>query len=122
MKKSISLAVSGAALAASVMGCGISTNHDTLNPVVDIQLQWWRVETPPSVVTEFFACFGTTGLLLDQADGNITNTENDPMCPKGGTPYKLVKRHASDPVVILGTYRLVPPDSTGLWDGTDGRA
>lgn len=104
-----------------VIGCG-STNHDSGNPVYDIQLQWWRMETPPSVVTEFFACWGTTGLLLDQGDGNVSETQNDPMCPKNGTPYKIVKRHKSDPAVIIGTYRLVPPDSTGLYQSINGNA
>jgi hypothetical protein len=121
-KREIAAAAAGIAVTAILAGCGTSTNHDTLNPSVDIQLQWWRVETPPSVVTEFFACFGTTGLLLDQADGNIANTPDDPMCPKGGTPYTLVQRHASDPAVIVGSYRLVPPDSTGKWTGVDGKA
>lgn len=106
-----------ALVAAGVLtGCS-GTNHDAPNPSVDIVLQWWRVETPPSVVTEFFACFGTTGLLLDQGDGNIANTPNDPMCPKNGTPYKLVTRHKSDPSIIIGTYRLVPPDATGKYNG-----
>jgi hypothetical protein len=107
--------------AGALAGCA-STNHDSGNPTVDIVLQWWRVETPPSVVTEFFACWGTTGLLLDQADGNITNTPNDPMCPKDGTPYQLVKRHSTDPAIYVGTYRLVPPDSTGQYNAINGKS
>jgi len=100
-------------------GCGAATNHDSLNPAVDIRLQWWRVETPPSTVTEFFACFGTTGIWLDQGDGNISNVQNDPMCPKGGTNYQLVSRNGSDPAVYIGTYS-VPPDATGKYSSTAG--
>lgn len=106
--------------AASLAGCA-TTNHDAGNPTVDIVLHWWRIETPPSTVTEFFACFGTTGLLLDQGDGNIANTPDDPLCPKNGTPYQLARRHGTDPAIIIGTYRLVPPDSTGQWSSINGR-
>lgn len=97
-----------------------TTNHDAGNPTVDIVLHWWRVETPPSTVTEFFACFGTTGLMLDQDDGNIANTPNDPMCPKNGTPYRLVTRHGSDPAINIGGNRIIPPDSTGTWHDISG--
>lgn len=104
---------------ATALGCA-TTNHDSGNPVYDIQLQWWRVETPPSVVTEYFACWGTTGLLLDQGDGNIANTPNDPMCPPGGTPYKIVQRIGTAPETIIGTYT-TPPDSTGVYKSINGR-
>ena len=118
--KVASAIVTAVATAGILAGCS-TTNHDAGNPTTDIVIHWWRVETPPSVVTEFFGCFGTTGLLLDQSDGNIANTPDDPMCPKNGAPYELVKRHGTDPAVILGTYRLVPPDSTGEWSGINGR-
>ena len=74
------------------------------------------------MVTTFFACFGTTGMYLDQADGNLSQIQDDPMCPKGGTPYQLVRRHASDPAIPVGTYNLVPPDSTGQYQGVNGRS
>lgn len=108
------------AVTAALTGCA-TTVHDSGNPTYDIVVHWWRVETPPSVVTEFFACFGTTGLWLDQADGNITNTPDDPMCPKNGTPYQIVQRHGTDPAVMIGGLRFVPPDETGLWKGINGR-
>lgn len=122
MRKTRMAALAAAALitATAVAGCN-STNHDAPNPAVDIQLKWWRVETPPSVVTEYFACFGREELLLDQADGNITNTPDSPMCPANGEPYTLVKRHGSDPAVVLGNYNLVPPDSTGQYQDINGR-
>lgn len=120
-KKLLSCIAVGILGAAAVTGCD-ATNHDSSNPTVDIDIHWWRLETPPSVVTEFFGCFGTTGLLLDQSDGNIANTPNDPMCPKNGAPYQLVKRHGTDPAVLIGTYRLVPPDDTGTWSGINGKA
>jgi hypothetical protein len=122
MRKRTAFSVIAAGIAAAGMlsGCA-GTNHDALNPTVDISIQWWRFETPPSVVTEFFGCFGTDGILLDQEDGNATVTPDDPMCPKGGSPYQLVQRHGSDPAVSVGTYRLVPPDSTGKWTGISGR-
>lgn len=123
MKKSTSRLLAGAMIAVStaavLTGCN-GTNHDAPNPAVDIVIHWWRVESPPSVVTEFFGCFGTTGLLLDQDDGNIANTPDDPMCPKDGAPYQLEKRDGSAPAVIVGTYRLVPPDSTGQWSSITG--
>lgn len=121
VKPVIALAAMAGAVMMSVMGCN-GTNHDAPNPTVDIQLKWWRMETPPSVVTTYFACFGTTGMYLDQADGNLSQIQNDPMCPKNGTSYSLVERHASDPAIPDGTYNLVPPDSTGKWDGINGRA
>lgn len=108
-----------ASVALILTGCS-TTNHDSGNPVTDIVIHWWRLETPPSVTTEFFGCFGTTGLLLDQGDGNIANTPNDPMCPVKGSPYTLVRRHGSDPAIIIGTYRLVPPDSTGKYASIAG--
>lgn len=120
MRKSIKATIAAAILSIGISACA-TTNHDSGNPTTDIVIQWWRVETPPSVITEFFGCFGTTGLLLDQGNGNIANTPNDPMCPKNGTPYKLVQRHGTDPAVILGTYRLVPPDSTGKYNSINGR-
>jgi hypothetical protein len=110
-----------AILAGVVLSGCATTNHDAGNPAVDIVIQWWRVETPPSVVTEFFGCFGTTGLLLDQADGNITSTPDDPMCPAKGSPYRLVRRSGTDPAVDVGGYRLVPPDSTGEWSAVNGK-
>ena len=118
--KTIKAIAAATILALPLIGCA-TTNHDAGNPTVDIAIHWWRVETPPSVVTEFFGCWGTTGLLLDQSDGNITNTPNDPMCPKDGAPYQLVKRHGTDPAIVIGTYRLVPPDSTGTWSSINGR-
>jgi hypothetical protein len=120
IKSLIAAGVVSAAAIGALTGCA-TTNHDSGNPTTDINLHWWRVETPPSVVTEYFACFGTTGLLLDQSDGNIANTPNDPMCPAKGTPYQLVQRHGTDPAIIVGTYGLVPPDSTGKWDSVNGR-
>lgn len=117
MKRKIALLI---AILATLVGCG-TTNHDSGNPVYDIQLHWWRVETPPSTVTEFFACFGTTGLWLDQGDGNIANTPNDPMCPVKGTPYQIVERHGTDPAVNIGDIRVVPPDDTGLYRTINGR-
>lgn len=118
--KAILAAGALAVAAIGMTGCA-GTNHDSGNPTTDINLHWWRVETPPSVVTEFFACFGTTGLLLDQADGNIANTPNDPMCPANGEPYQLVQRHGTDPAIIIGNYRMVPPDSTGKWASVNGK-
>jgi hypothetical protein len=122
MKKSASRALAAAAItvaAASVLtGCGNGTNHDAKNPSVDIAIHWWRLETPPSVATEYFGCFGTTGIIVNQSDGNLAVLYDDNMCPKGGAPYQLVKRNGSDPAVIVGTYRLVPPDSTGEYAGT----
>ncbi len=113
------LATAALITAASVAGCN-STNHDTLNPSVDIAVQWWRVETPPGAATLYFACFGTEEIWVDP-EGNITTTPDSPMCPKGGAPYTLETRHGSDPAVIVGTYRLVPPDSTGKYQAINGR-
>jgi hypothetical protein len=121
MKKALTAVIVPLAAIAALAGCS-GTNHDTLNPTVDIAIHWWRVETPPSVVTEFFGCFGTTGLLLDQGDGNVANTPNDPLCPKDGAPYQLVHRNGNDPAIIIGTYRLVPPDSTGKYAAINGKA
>jgi hypothetical protein len=111
------------ALSLSFLGMAAcsGTNHDAGNPTVDIVIHWWRVETPPSVVTEFFGCFGTTGLLLDQGDGNVANTPNDPMCPKNGAPYQLVQRHGTDPAINIGSYRLIPPDNTGKYGSINGK-
>ena len=86
------------------------TNHDAPNPPKDIVLKWYRVETPPSVVTEFFACFGKDGILLDQADGSASVTPNDPMCPVNGTPYYYVVRKGTDPPVQIGGMQFQPPD------------
>jgi len=119
--KRITGAIIAAAIACLAMAGCSTTNHDSGNPTYDIVLHWWRVETPPSVVTEFFACFDTTGLWLDQADGNISTTPNDPMCPKNGQPYRLVKRSGTDPAVDVGGFRIVPPDKTGLYQTVNGR-
>lgn len=110
----------GVGLSIGVMGCN-GTNHDTLNPTVDISLKWWRVETPPGFQTLMFACYGTTGLYLDQGDGNLSQVNNDPECPAKGEPYNLVQRHGSDPAIPDGTYT-VPPDETGKYNAINGRS
>jgi hypothetical protein len=110
----------GLTLALSSVGCA-TTNHDAQNPTVDVTLQWWRVETPPGFQTIMFSCFGTTGMYLDQGDGNLSQVQNDAMCPVKGTPYNLVQRHGTDPAVSDGTYGMVPPDSTGKYNGINGR-
>lgn len=102
VRKALLSAMIGLAMVGALAACG-GTNHDAPNPQQDIQLQWHRIETPPSVVTEFFACFGTDGLLLDQADGNVSVTPDDPMCPKDGTPYRWVTRQGSQPAVVIQT-------------------
>jgi hypothetical protein len=56
-------------------------NHDSKNPQQDVQYQWVRIETPPSFQTIMFGCFGTTGMYLDQGDGNLSQIQNDAMCP-----------------------------------------
>lgn len=119
-RRALTLTAGAMVLTASILGCG-GTNHDAPNPDVDIQLQWWRMETPPGVVTTYFACFGTTGMYLDQADGNLSQVPSDPMCPKNGTPYQVVQRHGSNPAIHIGTYNLVPPDSTGQYQSINGR-
>jgi len=119
VKQGIAALVIAGSVTATAAACS-NTNHDAPNPAVDIKLKWWRVETPPSVVTEYFACFGTTGVWLDQADGNVSNVENDPMCPKGGTSYDLVSRHGTDPAVYIGTYT-IPPDMTGKYASVSGQ-
>lgn len=101
----LAAAVIGAALAT---GCS-STNHDTATPATDIVVHWWRLDTPPSVVTEYFACFGTDGLLLDQADGNVSVTPDDKMCPAQGTPYQVVYASGSQTKVVLWQGS-TPPD------------
>jgi hypothetical protein len=73
----IMAALAGAAI---LTGCG-GVNHDSQNPQEDIQYQWVRIETPPSFQTIMFGCFGTTGMYLDQGDGNLSQIENDGMCP-----------------------------------------
>jgi hypothetical protein len=73
--------LAGVALTAlAVAGCA-GVNHDSSNPAQDIQYQWVRIETPPSFQTIMFGCFGTTGMYLDQGDGNLSQIENDGMCP-----------------------------------------
>src|SRR5215472_5441735 len=81
MKTAIFAAAAGVILA--VAACS-TTNHDTQAPATDIVVKWWRLDTPPSVVTEYFACFGTDGLILDQGDGNVSVTPDDKMCTRGG--------------------------------------
>jgi hypothetical protein len=110
-------AMIAASAAATLTGCN-NTNHDAQNPSVDIAIHWWRLETPPSVATEYFGCFGTTGIIVNQSDGNLAVLYDDNMCPKNGAPYQLVTRSGANPAVIVGTYRLVPPDSTGRYAGT----
>ena len=56
-------------------------NHDSQNPSQDVQYQWVRIETPPSFQTIMFGCFGTTGMYLDQGDGNLSQVPDDPLCP-----------------------------------------
>jgi hypothetical protein len=102
MKKAILGWSAAAALMAGMCSCS-STNHDAPNPQQDIVVHWHRLETPPSVVTLYFACFGTDGLLLDQGDGNTTVTPDDPQCPKNGTPYQWVTRSGKDPAVVIQT-------------------
>lgn len=111
--KRAALILPAVALAASaVTGCG--TNHDAPNPTVDITIKWWRMETPPGFQTIMFGCYGTTGMYLDQGDGNLSQVENDPMCRKGGEPYQLAQRQGTAPPVYLGTYT-GPPDTTGQY-------
>lgn len=78
----VKLAAAGAAALAAVAlaGCG-GVNHDSQNPTQDIQYQWVRIETPPSFQTIMFGCFGTTGMYLDQGDGNLSQVQDDPLCP-----------------------------------------
>lgn len=97
-------------LAIGVLTACSGTNHDAPNPTWDIVLNWHRVETPPSVVTEYFACFGTDGILLDQADGNASVTPNDPMCPKGGESWTKAVRTGQSPAEILGKFQGPPDD------------
>ncbi len=119
-RAALALAAGMLALTAAVTGCN-GTNHDALNPTVDIVVKWWRMETPPGFQTIMFGCYGTTGMYLDQGDGNLSQVENDPMCPKDGTPYQLEQRHGSDPAVPVGTYNMVPPDSTGQYQAINGK-
>lgn len=116
----IALAVAAALLALAPVLAGCGTNHDAPNPDVDIVLTWWRLETPPGVVTTYFACFGTTGNYLDQADGNLSQIPDDPMCPKNGMPYQIVQRQGTAPAVHLGTYT-APPDSTGQYQAGNNK-
>jgi hypothetical protein len=109
----------GVGLSIGVMGCN-GTNHDSGNPTTDIVIKWWRVETPPSFQTIMFGCFGTTGMYLDQGDGNLSQVQNDQMCPVKPEPYELQERHGSDPASIVGTYT-TPPDSTGKYESINGR-
>jgi len=107
MKTAVFAAAAGVILA--VAACS-TTNHDTQAPATDIVVKWWRLDTPPSVVTEYFACFGTDGLILDQGDGNVSVTPDDKMCPPGGTPYQVVYASGSQPKVLVWAGR-TPPDS-----------
>jgi type IV secretory pathway protease TraF len=94
--------LAAAATAGALAGC-TATNHDAPNPPKDIQVTWWRVETPPSFTTLMFGCLGKDGLLMDQQDGNTAVTPNDPMCPAKGGVYHLVIRHGSQaPEVVSG--------------------
>jgi hypothetical protein len=69
-----------AGLAGSLTACA-GVNHDAPNPSQDIQYRWVRIETPPSFTTLMFGCFGTTGIYMDQNDGNANENPNDPLCP-----------------------------------------
>jgi hypothetical protein len=77
-KPAIALAVTVMALA--MTSCA-HVNHDSKNPSQDVQFRWIRIETPPSFQTLMFGCFGTTGLYLDQGDGNLSQIPDDGMCP-----------------------------------------
>lgn len=79
MRKLAAAASLAAAMAAA--GCSNGVNHDSPNPKQDVQFRWVRIETPPSFQTIMFGCFGTTGMYLDQGDGNLSQVENDPLCP-----------------------------------------
>jgi hypothetical protein len=68
------------AVLATLVGCS-GVNHDSPNPGQDIQYRWVRIETPPSFQTIMFGCFGTTGMYLDQGDGNLSQIQNDALCP-----------------------------------------
>jgi len=87
-----------------------TTNHDTRPPATDIVITWWRLDTPPSVVTEYFGCFGTDGLLLDQADGNVSVTPDDKMCPADGAAYRIVYAVDSQPKQLVWQGRIPPDD------------
>jgi len=101
------LAIGAICLAAAACS---TTNHDTKTPATDIVVKWWRLDTPPSVVTEYFACFGRDGLLLDQADGNVSVTPDDSMCPANGTPYQVVYAVGSNPKQLVWQGD-IPPDN-----------
>ena len=76
------LAAAGAVAAAGLALAGCSgVNHDSPNPQQDVQYRWVRIETPPSFQTIMFGCFGTTGMYLDQGDGNLSQVPGDPLCP-----------------------------------------
>lgn len=98
------LVVAGVVVMAALAGCD-GVNHDSKNPSEDIQYQWVRIETPPSFQTIMFGCFGTTGMYLDQGDGNLSQIENDPLCPIANVfnpaiqkkyNFRLVKRTSHD--------------------------
>lgn len=73
-------AIAAVAIAIGLAGCG-NVNHDAKNPQQDIQFRWVRMETPPSFQTVMFGCFGSTGMYLDQGDGNLSQIQNDALCP-----------------------------------------
>lgn len=81
MNKRVTVPLAGLALAAALSACGTKVNHDSAQPTEDIQTQWVRIETPPAFATIMFTCIGMTGYYMDQGDGNLSEHDNDPLCP-----------------------------------------